>query len=630
MATDQVNDVVHHLRRVALLREDDVTADGQLLECFITARDQAAFAALVRRHGPMVLGVCRRVLGNHHDAEDAFQAAFLALARKAASLRQRELVANWLHGAAYRAALEAKTTRRRVRERQVDTMPERAAVVEAEVWLDLRPVLDQELARLPDRYRVAVILCDLEGKTRRQAARQLGIAVGTLSGRLTTARRRLARQLARHGLALSVGTLAAALSQRAATAGVPAPLVVSTVQAAALSAAGKAAVAGAISARVATLTEGVLKTMLLSKLKMTLLVLTLVLVAGMGLLTYQALATAHEGNSSRSPAPRLAPPRIAGQAAVPAPAPQQFEITWKEGLILKPQWNKGDQVFCADFSPDGKAIATGQSSGLKILDAATGQELVSQPGLKVTNCLAYSPDGKTLASGHLDGGSLNLLDAATGQVQTALKVPSNVTCLAFSPDGKTLATADRTIRLWDLTTTKEIRQFSSPDPRQHSVYSLAFSRDGKKLASAEGSDKTVKVWDVASGKELATFRGHTEFVIAVAFSPDGKSVASAGGEKIVKVWDLATGKERLSLQGPVSGFRGLAFSPDGRLLASAGGGDKTVQVWDTTTGKPLTTLAAHTKQVWTVAFTRDGQRLVTAGDDAVRLWEAEKQPAKNR
>src|SRR5712692_7030336 len=125
MATGQMNEVLRHLRRAAL-QDGSGVSDGQLVECFITRGDEAAFEALVRRHGPMVLGVCRRVLTNPHDAEDAFQATFLVLVRKAASIRQRELVGNWLYGVAYRTALEARaaTTRRRTKERQVNPMPE--------------------------------------------------------------------------------------------------------------------------------------------------------------------------------------------------------------------------------------------------------------------------------------------------------------------------------------------------------------------------------------------------------------------------------------------------------------------------------------------------------------------------
>jgi RNA polymerase sigma factor (sigma-70 family) len=186
------------------LRDGAGMTDGQLLECFLSQRDDAAFECLVRRHGPMVLGVCRRVLHHVHDAEDAFQATFLVLARRAASLRDRELVGNWLHGTAYRAALEAKAARRRVKERQVRAMPDPETMDKAD-WAELRLVLDHELNRLPEKYLAAILLCDLEGRTRKEAARQLGVPEGTLSGRLTTARRLLAKRLAGRGVTLSGG-----------------------------------------------------------------------------------------------------------------------------------------------------------------------------------------------------------------------------------------------------------------------------------------------------------------------------------------------------------------------------------------------------------------------------------------
>src|SRR5262249_34368415 len=150
--------------------------DGELLEAHLRRRDEAALAALVRRHGSMVWGVCRRVLHNHHDAEDAFQATFLVLVRKAASIVPRDMVGNWLYGVAHQTALKARTTtaKRRRRERTLTGMPE-PAMAEQPVWRDLQPLLDEELSRLPDKYRAVIVLCDLEGKTRKEAARQLGV-----------------------------------------------------------------------------------------------------------------------------------------------------------------------------------------------------------------------------------------------------------------------------------------------------------------------------------------------------------------------------------------------------------------------------------------------------------------------
>src|SRR5436305_1502875 len=156
--------VISGLRR-SLDRE---VPDGELVDGFVARRDGAAFEALVRRHGPMVLGVCRRVLGHAHDAEDAFQATFLVLVRKAASVRPREQLANWLYGVAYHTALKARAAaaRRRAREKRAGAMSRRTTLPE-DRWSDLQPVLDEELARLPDKYRVPVVLCDLEGKTRK-------------------------------------------------------------------------------------------------------------------------------------------------------------------------------------------------------------------------------------------------------------------------------------------------------------------------------------------------------------------------------------------------------------------------------------------------------------------------------
>src|SRR5262249_22889312 len=248
---------------------------------------------LVRRHGPMVWGVCRRVLANDADAEDAFQATFVVLVRKAASIADRAALGNWLYGVARHAALQARALnrRRRTKEKQVAQMPRPQP--SEDLWEELRPLLDNELSRLPDRYRQAIVLCDLAGRTVKEAAQQLGCPQGTVASRLARGRALLAQRLARQGVALSGGTLASVLFQKAALAGVPGPLVTSTVQTALLVVAGQAATAGALSAKVATLTQGVLKTMFPTRLPLA-TVLLLVLGAfsvGVGFLAYHAEAT---------------------------------------------------------------------------------------------------------------------------------------------------------------------------------------------------------------------------------------------------------------------------------------------------------------------------------------------------
>jgi RNA polymerase sigma factor (sigma-70 family) len=275
MAANQMSGFIQHLRRV--LRDGAGLTDGQLLGDYLNRRDEAAIAALVRRHGPMVWGVCRRVLHNHHDAEDAFQTTFLVLVRKASSIASRELLANWLYGVAHQTALKARANaaKRKGRERQATEMPE-PAVTQQDPWRDLQPLLDEELSRLPDKYRSVIVLCDLEGKTRKEVAGQLRCPEGTVAGRLARARIMLAKRLTRRGVVLSCGALAAVLAQQA-SAGVPTSVAASTIKAASLLAAGKAAATGAISVKVAALTEGVMKAMLFTKLKT---VLAVVLILG--------------------------------------------------------------------------------------------------------------------------------------------------------------------------------------------------------------------------------------------------------------------------------------------------------------------------------------------------------------
>lgn len=281
MATDQLARVIRTLRDASLHNDGAGLTDGQLLENYVRGRREAALAALVHRHGPMVWGVCRRALPSHQDAEDAFQATFLVLVRKAASIASRELVANWLYGVARQTARKANATiaRRGARERQVTKMPEPAMEQQED---NLQPLLDQALSCLPDKYRAVVLLCELEGKTRKEVARQLKVPEGTVASRLATARTMLARRLLRQGVVLSSGALAALLAQNLASANMPPGLASNTIRAASLWAAGRAAAAGAISTRVAALAEGVLKAMMMSKLKTALAWLLVIGMLGLG------------------------------------------------------------------------------------------------------------------------------------------------------------------------------------------------------------------------------------------------------------------------------------------------------------------------------------------------------------
>jgi RNA polymerase sigma factor (sigma-70 family) len=353
MATSQMSAVLRCLRRAVLPFEGGDLSDGQLLQRFLSVRDEAAFDALLRRHGRMVLGVCRRVLANGADAEDAFQATFLVLVRKAATFAGQGSVGNWLYGVAYRTAQKARvaTVRRRVKEKQM-ARPE-ATRDPSDPWRELRPIIDEELSRLPDKYRAPVVLCDLEGRTRMEAARRLGCPEGTVSGRLSRARRMLAQRLARRGLALSGGAIATTLAVNAAAARVPATLASTTLHVASLVATGPAA-AGAIPASVAALTEGVLKAMSMSKVKLALAAVLAVGLVGAGWGVYQSRAAENAPVNKSAPAvgaPAVGAPAVGAPApAIVAPAPVQME-----GKINLPTGPAPIQVL-ASIGADGKLI----------------------------------------------------------------------------------------------------------------------------------------------------------------------------------------------------------------------------------------------------------------------------------
>jgi RNA polymerase sigma factor (sigma-70 family) len=286
--TRSLRTTLDRIRRLAAAPQGCIAEDEELLRRFLERRDEAAFEVLVRRHGPMVLGVCRRLLRHEHDADDAFQAAFLVLVRRAGSLGRRDLLGAWLYAVAVRTARKARAVRaRRRQETLLDVaMPE--VTPEAD-WQDLRPVLDQEIERLPELYRVPVVLCYLQGRTYEQAAQELGCPKGTVATRLGRARERLQTALTRRGLAPAAGCLTVLLARNAAPA-VPAPLVTGTVRTAVRFAAGSTAAAGKLPAQVVLLTDEVLRAMIRTKAKATVvLALTLALLGWTAALAHSLL-----------------------------------------------------------------------------------------------------------------------------------------------------------------------------------------------------------------------------------------------------------------------------------------------------------------------------------------------------
>jgi RNA polymerase sigma factor (sigma-70 family) len=334
MANVQLAVVLRHIRRLATKPPEEDPTDGQLLERFVSSREQAAFAALVQRHSGLVLGVCRRILGHEQDAEDAFQATFLVLAKKAGSIRNKEAVGSWLYGVAYHIAGEARqqAIRRRQRERQVQDMdpPDALAGPVAPV---VDGVLDEELQRLPDKLRLPLVLCYLQGKSNREAADALGWPAGSMSRRLARGRELLRQNLTRRGVALPGGVLATVLAQDGARAAASSALLKTTVQACLAFAAGKA-VAGTVSATALNLAQGALKAMTMSKLKIG---TALLLVFGLLCLGMPA-------------SPTVAP---AAQAGPQSPASPADKGTKSSDAAKKPSQTPARQLTIAGTVLDG-------------------------------------------------------------------------------------------------------------------------------------------------------------------------------------------------------------------------------------------------------------------------------------
>jgi RNA polymerase sigma factor (sigma-70 family) len=284
MIPGRTHELLQHLHRLAVESSTAEVTDAELVEGFARRHDEVAFAALVRRHGPMVLGVCRRLLASSHDAEDAFQATFLVLTRKAGRLRRRSAVGSWLYGVAYRVALRCRASRarRRAHEGQLAQKPAPDLLGELSAR-EAQTVLDQELHRMPDKLRAPLELCGLEGMARPEAARQLGWSLSLLKSRLEAARRHLRGRLTRRGLALPAA-LSAALLAEAAAGSIPDALVETTVRAARAFVVGRLPTVPTPGSPAAALAEDALQAMATARLKTgAALVLALLLAAGISL-----------------------------------------------------------------------------------------------------------------------------------------------------------------------------------------------------------------------------------------------------------------------------------------------------------------------------------------------------------
>ena len=542
--------------RRAVLAPDET--DGGLLARFVRDRDDAAFRELVRRIGPMVLGVCRRVTCDTHLAEDAFQAAFLVLARRAATVVPREAVRGWVYGVAVRTARKARamSARRNTREATTATLPEPPMLTRDEPDPDLLLALDEEVATLPDHLRAAVLLCEMEGLGRKDAAARLGVAEGTLSSRLAKARRVLADRLRRRGFALSAAGVGLILTRPASA--VPPGLLSAT-----------AALADGsvpVPATVTSLSHGVFRTMFLTKLKGA-VVGALVLAALGWAVGLPARPTASAGPPQQldDKKPDEKKPQPAGK---PAGAGTLF-LARQGGLVaLTPDGKEGDELtapkgtgsnFIGRLSPDGKRVAFAVTQEeaprvdppetwpikvvVRTFGVAEPVAVVDVPAMQVT--LSWTADGSRVvvtkcAGTRLEKGTETvLIDPATGKTE-ALALPEGTRVLDCGRDGKTFLVAH-----WDgekgrvglvAKGDKEVRALAELKGR-HGNNVGRLSPDGKRVlyTDADPDQKDANKWgmsakpyllDVATGKrtDLAEFPGNAR-CMGVTWSPDGRRVA---------------------------------------------------------------------------------------------------------
>ena len=508
--------------------------DRELLGHFM-AGDRAsahrAFEALLHRHGPMVWGVCRRVLRDEHAAEDAFQATFVVLAFKAHTIRRRDSLGAWLYGVAARISRRARSLARRSDEQPLPPAcldvcaPERSDPDAGE----LRSALEEEVDRLPDVYRRAVVLCYLEGKTQEDAARELGWPKGTVSGRLARAKDLLRARLTRRGFAPSAGLVGQILTGPHAPPALPAALVDGAVRSAVGVVLGRGEGLAASSTAVA-MARSLLRTMLLGKAALSALVLAMLV----------AFATA-----------------LAQTGSGPA-APGRNRPVVSRGV--RPSQPAGPAV--ADGKLPRHAIARLGATRLRHQSFVGG--------------VAFAPDGRTLASASWDG-TVRFWDTATGEPSArfpTLREPDGALSLAYSPDGTRLVVGHNNgwVRLWDIAAARELLR-----TRVHNgdVPSVAFAPDGRTFATSAYEDPLVRIWDADTGRERRTlaFREDSTFRGPLAFSPDGRRLALGatsrvtGGEQI-DIWDLDKGGDPLIIRkAHDGGLTSLAFAAEGHLIS---------------------------------------------------------------
>jgi RNA polymerase sigma factor (sigma-70 family) len=633
-------------------------SDRQLLERFVQSRDEAAFAAILDRHGPMVLGLCRRLLSDVHLADDVLQATFLVLARKVRSIRQRDSLAGWLYGVAQRLARQARLAEAARSRRQRRATTARGTTAAGDPgWRELLQILDDELQRLPERYRLPLLLCYLEGQTQDEAARQLGLSLSTLRRRLEKGRESLRARMTRRGATLGAGLFASFLISSAARAALTADLRHAVLTGA------TAAINGvAVSSSAWMLAEGGMRVATIYKI-----------------CVWSALAVAMGGAAagavwcaqpSPKPADNFFPARQVNAAdptvgARPreqvqeTPAPRdRFEDPLPRGAIARAgtlAFRHGRINFGGSlaFTSDGQHLVSTGGGWVRRWDLATrdamvtfgegwrddspGSDLATPDGKLVRICNNASPPNGRLIQ------QCTEYDLDTGKERTyRMEFPgdgrAHTVPTLLSPDGKTFSELNDpgTLTLWNATNGTILH---SLQPTGGAYTAVSFLPGGKSVAVGDDTH-TIRVFDLATGKEQRSFGIFDGNVVyRMAISPDGKWLATAGGQsginppvwprdRFFRLWDFKKGEVVRTIKFPEdSGAESLQFTSDSRTLIAGTRGYKSgsraaIRFWDVFTGKLVRAWTDDPSRGLIVAESPDGKMLGTLNQDGViRLWD---------
>ena len=653
-------------------------ADVDLVRRFVSQNDDAAFAALLKRHGPMVLGICRRVLHDEHLAEDALQATFLVLAQNAKTLRKQRSVASWLHGVALRVARKAKCASASAKQPDTRNSCRSSNDPQDEAsWRENLHILDAELQRLPDKYRLPLVLCYLEGQTRDEAAAQLGWTTGKLRGQLERARDLLRSRLLRRGVTLAEAGAGFLLADTALAARVPPMLAVATVKAASRYGAGKTLASCGVSASVIALTKGGVSVMGLKAVALfsALVLVTGLLGAGAGIMA-SPRGAGQAGETSKSASQSKSPAIKKSEAGPQLPAVDAFGDPLPAGAVARfgsTRWRHGEAINASALSGDGKRLVTSSGRSVVVWDTANGKILRrfdTDFGISYSQAsLTISPDGKRIGYVHNQSFAF-VWDLETGkELQRFGKdLCNNINGGQFTANGKEFVVVDRDRFLfWDLEMGKEKRSvpakgvsllgpyantYIAVSPEEEMIVgdaltgaeihrglgtmdAIAIAPDGQSMALVKQAKRQIQIWEYPKLKLLKSFPlpksasysfgAEEHFDFHLSFSGDSKVLFLGTVWGLTHRWDLGANKELPPLDkhivrvfSTVSGAHNL---PDGRTVVTVGV-DGLIRRWDAASGKEHKGHQCYEGNA-IAAFTPDGRLVVIADSGGkVDLWDA--------